>query len=357
MIRVLIVDDSSVFRSLFTRILSSDPEIEVVGTAPDPYVAREKIAALKPDVITLDIEMPRMDGVTFLEKIMQHFPIRTLIVSSLSTKGSEIAFRALELGAIDVMAKPILDTSIELSKSMAEMGVELISRVKMVAKANIRNSRIRTKQDSIPLPPKKHLTRKYDQTNQILAIAASTGGTQALKTILPQLPSDLPGTVIVQHMPPVFTKNFAEHLQKLCAFEVKQAEDGDAVMQGRALIAPGNFHMEIVRRAHDYFIKLHQEPLLNGVRPAADYLFKSVAKQAGSNSIGVVLTGMGKDGAKGLLEMKAAGSFNIAQDEESCVIFGMPKSAIEIGAIDCVRSLEQIVSELSEHFPIKQKSG
>lgn len=343
-IRVLVVDDSAVIRTLFTRILSSDPEIEVVASAPDPFVAREKLVELKPDVMTLDVEMPRMDGITFLEKVMEHFPTRTLVISSLSTAGAATSLRALEVGAIDVMAKPALD----VSKSITKMSSELISRVKEVARSRLP---VRFRMQSGQKPVSAVLAGGLHRTtHQILAIASSTGGTEALKVVLSQLPPDIPGTLIVQHMPPVFTRTYAESLQRICPFEVKEAEDGDRVLPGRALLAPGNFHMELTRSGAYYYVKLHQEPPLYGVRPAADYLMTSVAKIAGANSIGLVLTGMGRDGAKGLLEMRQAGGFNIAQDEASCVVFGMPKEAIALGAIDSVLPLDRIASAIIDQM-------
>jgi two-component system chemotaxis response regulator CheB len=348
-IRVLIVDDSSIIRSLLTKLLSADPEIEVVGTAPDPYVAREKLVALKPDVMTLDVEMPKMDGITFLSKVMQHFPTRTIILSSLSTHGSETALRALELGAIDVMAKPAID----VKQSMHEMGLDIVARVKAAASARFRtslgSSAIKNLQRPAPISRGGN-DALAKTTHQILAIASSTGGTEALKEILPYLPSDLPGTVIVQHMPPVFTKTYADHLQRLCPFEVKEAVDGDRVLPGRVLIAPGNFHMELGKSGAYYHVKLHQEPLLHGVRPAADYLMKSVAKYAGNNAIGLILTGMGKDGAEGLRVMREAGSFNIAQSEDTCVVYGMPKVAVDCGAIHQSVALEDIAKTLIYQF-------
>ncbi len=355
MIRVLIVDDSSIIRNLLTRFLSSDPEIEVVGTAPDPYVAREKLVALKPDVMTLDIEMPRMDGVTFLEKVMQHFPTRTVIISSLSAHGSEMALRALEAGAVDVLAKPAID----VTRSFEAMAEEVVLRVKAAAKARLRGAsplRLAGK-PAASLAQASRLKSSgalAKTTHQILAIASSTGGTEALKQVLPRMTSGIPGTVIVQHMPPVFTKTYADHLARICPFEVKEAEDGDQVMPGRALVAPGNFHMEIVRSGGYYYVRLHQEPLLHGVRPAADFLMRSVAKYAGSNAIGVILTGMGRDGADGLLAMKAAGSYNIAQDEESCVVYGMPKVAVEVGAIHESLPLDSIADRLTNLLKLRE---
>lgn len=340
-IRVLIVDDSSVIRTLLTKVLSSDPGIEVVGTAPDPYFARDKLVELKPDVMTLDIEMPKMDGITFLGKVMQHSPVRTLVFSSLSTKNSAMALKAMEAGAVDVMAKPAID----VTKGLSTLSVEIISRVKMVARAHLLTKQ-KTVHNEIVNKPKLSGAALQKTTHQIIAIASSTGGTEALKEVLPYLPEDLPGMVIVQHMPPVFTKTYADSLNRICPFEVKEAEDGDRVIPGRALIAPGNYHMEISRSGAQYFVKLHQEPMIHGVRPAADFLMKSVAKYAGANAVGVVLTGMGKDGADGLLSMKNAGSYNIAQDEESCVVFGMPKAAIDVNAIHRVLPLDKIATDI-----------
>lgn len=352
-IRVLLVDDSAVIRTMLQKILSSDPDIEVVGTAPDPYVGREKLVNLKPDVMILDIEMPKMDGITFLTKVMEHFPTRTIIFSSLSLERSEVALKCLEVGAIDTMAKPAID----VTKGVMAFKEELIAKVKMVAK-----SKLPTKKKTLSLVNPILKTHKpvsgalLKTTHQILAIASSTGGTEALKVVLAGLPADIPGTVIVQHMPAVFTKTYADHLNRMFPFEVKEAEDGDKVLPGRVLIAPGDFHMEIVRNGGYYNVKLHQQPTMHGVRPAADYLLKSVAHYAGSNAIGIVLTGMGKDGAQGLLEMKKAGSYNLAQNEETCVIFGMPKVAIECGAIDKVMPLDDIASEVLKQMDVRKVS-
>ncbi len=347
-IRVLIVDDSSVIRMLLNRFLAGDPEIEVVGTAPDPYVAREKLVELRPDVMTLDIEMPKMDGVTFLGKVMENMPTRTVIISSLSTRGSEMALRALENGAVDVIAKPAMD----VTRGLEEMGREIVERVKIAAKSRLRPLR---RSESRPVKSIAG-TALARTTHQVLAIAASTGGTEALKQLVPRLPSDLPGTVIVQHMPPIFTRTFASHLQQLCRFEVKEAEEGDRVQPGRVLLAPGNFHMELVRNGAFYHVRLHQEALIHGVRPAADYLMKSVARHAGANAIGVVLTGMGRDGALGLLEMKNAGSFNIAQDEETCAVYGMPKAAADLNAVHTVLPLERIAEEIVAKFRSRESA-
>jgi len=343
-IRVLIVDDSAVIRNLLSRILSSDPELEVVGTAQDPYVARDKLIELKPDVMTLDIEMPRMDGLTFLEKVMAAMPIRTLIISSLAKEQSEMALRALEVGAIDVFTKP----AINIKDSLQQIKLDLVTRVKAVARANFRMLVQMQKPSTNRIIS---VSRSLGQTtHQILAMAASTGGTEALKLVLSHLPPDIPGTLVVQHMPPVFSKSFAENLNRICEFEVKEAEEGDRVKPGLVLIAPGNFHMELTRSGAYYYVKLNQQDAMHGVRPAADILMRSVAKIAGKNAVGVVLTGMGRDGAQGLLEMHQAGSYNIAQDENTSVVYGMPKMAVEAGGIDKVLPLDQIADCLIREF-------
>ncbi len=350
--RILIVDDSAVIRTLLVKILSSEPDFEVVGTASDPYIAREQLVLLKPDLMTLDVEMPRMDGITFLEKVMKHFPVRTIIISSLTTEGAELALRALEVGAVDVMAKPKVD----VTRSFNAMKDEIIKRVKAAAQTRLSARRTIYKEIS-PELRKMQTEALSETTHQVLAIASSTGGTEALKAVLTRLPPDLPGTMIVQHMPATFTKTYADALQRICPFEVKEAKQGDRVRPGCALLAPGDYHMELVRNGAFYYVKLHQEPTMHGVRPAADYLMRSVARLAGANAIGVVLTGMGADGAAGLLEMKNAGSFNIAQDEDSCVVFGMPKEAIQIGAIHVVRPLKDIAAEIIHQIKKKEKAA
>jgi two-component system chemotaxis response regulator CheB len=343
-IKVLVVDDSAVIRKLLSKIISSCEDMELIGMAPDPFVAREILVHEKPDVMTLDIEMPRMDGLSFLEKVMQYMPTRTLIISSLAREGSETALRALELGAIDVVEKPSLD----VTKSLEAMTEALASKIRMAAKARLQkvNPQVRT----VVQKSKLSSTALAKTTHQVLAIASSTGGTEALKVVLSGLPADLPGTVIVQHMPAFFTKTYANSLNQKFPFEVKEAEDGDRVVPGRVLIAPGNFHMEMVRNGAYYHVKLNQNPLLHGVRPAADYLMKSVAKYAGGNAIGVILTGMGKDGAEGLLEMRKAGAFTVSQSEKTCVVYGMPQAAVNIGAVDKVLDLDQISGELNQQF-------
>lgn len=339
-IRVLIVDDSAVIRKLLEKIFGSSPDIEVVGTAADPYIARDKLIALKPDVMTLDVEMPRMDGISFLEKVMQHFPTRTIIFSSLAKTGSETYLRALEAGAIEIMEKP----SIDVSQSLEKLSAEFINTVKAVAKARLNP----VKKIAVPTGPVAKIASASlaRTTHQLVAVASSTGGTEALKVFLSGMPADIPGTLVVQHMPPGFTKSFADNLNKMFPFEVKEAAEGDQVVPGRVLIAPGNYHMEIQRSGAFYYVKLHQGPALHSVRPAADYMMKSVAKYVGKNALGVVLTGMGKDGAEGLLEMKNAGAYTVVQNEETCVVYGMPGAAVALGATDRILPLDKIAGDL-----------
>ena len=337
-IKVLIVDDSAIVRKVFTEALSKDPEIEVVGSAPDPFVARDKIVQLKPDVITLDIEMPRMDGLTFLKKLMQYYPLPVIVVSSLTPQGSKMAVEALESGAIEVLAKA------DSAYSVGDMSLQLIEKIRLAARANIHRTR------SKPAPPP--LMRGAENgalsqtTQKVIAIGASTGGTEAIKEVLMQMPPNIPGIVIVQHMPAYFTQSFAERLDSLCGIRVREAKDGDGVMNGQALIAPGNFHMVLKRSGARYFVNIKEGPMVHHQRPAVDVLFNSVAQHAGANAVGVILTGMGSDGAEGMLRMKEAGARTIAQDEASCVVFGMPKEAIRLGAAEWIGSLEKIPQEI-----------
>jgi len=334
-IRVLIVDDSAIVRKIFSEELSKYPDIEVVGVAPDPFVARDKIISLKPDVITLDIEMPRMDGLTFLKKLMKYYPLPTIIVSSLTPKGGKLTLEAMDIGAVDVIAKAGSSYSVgDMSAQLVEK-IRAASRVKMV-KREITN----VVEDAEPI-------RALSQTsNKVIAIGASTGGTEALKKVLIKMPPNSPGIVIVQHMPANFTTAFAARLNDLCQISVKEAQDNDSVTPGMALLAPGNFHMILRRSGARYYVEVKTGPMVHHQRPAVDILFKSTAKYAGSNAIGVILTGMGSDGAEGLFEMKKAGASTIAQDEKSCVVFGMPKEAIKLGAADKIVTLESIASEI-----------
>jgi two-component system chemotaxis response regulator CheB len=339
-IRVLIVDDSASMRQLLTQILVEDPQIEVVGTAPDPYFAREKIISLNPDVLTLDVEMPRMDGVTFLEKIMTKRPMPVVMVSSLTEQGCDVTMRALELGAVDFFTKPTANTL----QGIAGAAEAIRDKVKAAARAHVRPYQAGTvRKTPIAASP---VTASFRMTHQILAIGASTGGTEAIKDVLCDLPSDAPGVVIVQHMPPGFTASFAKRLDTLSRLNVKEAEDGDRVLPGHALLAPGNFHMELVRNGAEYRVKLNQGPPVNRHRPSVDVLFDSVAAHAGKNAVAAILTGMGNDGARGLLNLRNAGARTVAQDEASCVVFGMPREAILLGGAEVVAPLSKIAGEM-----------
>ncbi len=343
-IRVLVVDDSAIVRKVFTEQLSKERGITVVGTAPDPYVARDKIVALKPDVITLDIEMPRMDGITFLKKIMRYYPLPVIIVSPLTSKGHKLALQALSLGALEVISKP------SAAYSVGDMSIQLADKIRAVHKVKVLKAisgKMAAQSQTVV-----ESSALAETTNKLIAIGASTGGTEAIKKVLTRLPRNTPGIVVVQHMPAQFTTSFAQRLDELCQMRVKEAQDGDTVVNGQVLIAPGNFHMLLKRSGARYYVQVKEGPLVHHQRPAADVLFKSVARYAGANAIGIILTGMGKDGAAGLLTMKKAGSVNIAQNEESSVVFGMPKEAINLGAADHVIDINSIadkaISLLSE---------
>ncbi|THB80627.1 MAG: chemotaxis response regulator protein-glutamate methylesterase [Desulfobacteraceae bacterium] len=334
-IQVLIVDDSAIVRKVFSEQLSKQRGIKVVGTAPDPYVARDRIVQLKPDVITLDIEMPRMDGITFLKKLMKYYPLPVIIVSSLTTKGSKLALEALSLGALEVISKP------SAAYSVGDMGVQLAEKIRAVhgVKVTAKSDPVKTQGPGIE---SRALTAT---TNKIIAIGASTGGTEAITQVLTRLPRNSPGVVVVQHMPAQFTTSFSERLNQLCQIDVAEAKNGDTVTNGKALIAPGNFHMMLKRSGARYYVEVKTGPLVHYQRPAVDVLFKSVARYAGANALGIILTGMGKDGAQGMLTMKESGAINIAQDEATSVVFGMPKEAINIGAVDYIQPLDQITTK------------
>lgn len=342
-IRVLIVDDSATARTVLKDVLSKDREIEVVGTAPDAYIARDKIVQLKPDVICLDVEMPRMDGISFLRKLMQHFPIPVLMVSSLTQDGAQVTLDALEAGAIDYVAKPhsnIYDGIDEIQK-------ELIQKVKIVASSNLA-AKIKSRK-AVVVSSEIKVKTSYalaQTTNKIIAIGASTGGTVALAELIGSFPKDMPGVVIVQHMPSGFTDSFAKRLNSMSEVEVKEAQDGDIIGKGRVLIAPGDIHMVVRRDGGNYRVKLGTGDKVSGHRPSVDVLFNSVASHVGANAIGVLLTGMGSDGAKGMLKMKASKARTIVQDEKSSVVWGMPKVAYEIGAADFVEPLDAIVTKI-----------
>ncbi len=331
-IRVLIVDDSPLVRDIFSKELARDPEIEVVGTAPDPYKARDLIVYLKPDVITLDIEMPRMDGITFLNKLMQHYPLPVIIVSSLAPEGGELALKAMELGAVEVICKPKSDYWI------GDMSVQLIDKIKAASQVDMQNKYLR--KSVAPARPKSYSLK--NASKKVVAIGASTGGVQALQQLLSAIPSNSPGIVIVQHMPEHFTHSFANRLNDYCTIRVKEAEDGDVIQSGYAYIAPGNRHMVVANYRSNYEVRLKDGPLVSRHRPSVDVLFQSVAREIGNNAIGVILTGMGRDGSKGMLTMKQSSALTIAQDEKSCIVFGMPREAIKLDAVNYVLSLEQI---------------
>jgi two-component system chemotaxis response regulator CheB len=340
-IRVLIVDDSAVVRQTLSEVLSSDPDIEIMGTAADPFVAAERISDEVPDVITLDIEMPRMDGLTFLQKIMAQHPIPVVICSSLAEEGAESALRALEYGAVDIITKPRLGSK----QFIEESEITICQIVKAAAGARVHTIQPRRvvepklTADAI-LSPATHAMA--ETTEKVVVIGASTGGTEALKTVLETLPSDAPGIVIVQHMPELFTRAFANRLDTMCSITVKEAESNDTVLRGRALIAPGNHHLLLKRSGARYYVDLKEGPLVCRHRPSVDVLFRSAARYAGRNAVGVILTGMGDDGANGMLEMKQAGASTIAQDEATCVVFGMPNEAIKRNAVDTILPLEAI---------------
>jgi len=344
-IRVLIVDDSAVVRQTLTEVLSTDEQIEVIGTAGDPFVAAERIREQLPDVITLDIEMPRMDGLTFLQKIMTQHPIPVVVCSSLAQEGAESTLKALEYGAVDIIAKPRLGSKQFLEESQ----VVLCETVKAAAAARLRPVRptrtVEPKLTADAILPRA-TGAMVETTEKVVAIGASTGGTEALTVLLEALPADCPGIVIVQHMPEMFTRAFANRLNGLCSITVKEAESNDTVLRGRALIAPGNHHMLLKRSGARYYVDVKEGPLVCRHRPSVDVLFRSAARYAGQNAVGVILTGMGDDGACGMDEMKKAGAFTIAQDEETCVVFGMPNEAIKRGGVDRVLPLQSVAGAI-----------
>ena len=343
-VRVLIVDDSALVRRTLSDVLSSDPDIEVTGTAADPFVAAEKISEQVPDVITLDIEMPKMDGLTFLQKLMAQHPIPVVICSSLAEEGAQSTLRALEYGAVDIIAKPRLGSRQFLEESRQT----LCEAVKAAALAHLRPRRERAVEPKLTADSvlARATGAMVETTEKIVAIGASTGGTEALRVLLEALPPDAPGIVIVQHMPEMFTRAFARRLDSLCEISVKEAEPNDSVLRGRALIAPGNHHMLLQRSGARYYVDIKDGPLVCRHRPSVDVLFRSAARYAGQNAVGVIMTGMGDDGANGLREMKEAGAATIAQDEESCVVFGMPNEAIKRNAVDRILPLGSIAGAL-----------
>ncbi len=355
-IRVLIVDDSASVRRTMSEILSADPEIEVIGTAADPFAAARRIQEEVPDVITLDVEMPRMDGITFLRKLMVQHPLPVVMCSSLTEDGSATLMQALEAGAVDVILKPRVD----VPQFLQEASIRICDAVKGAARARLKRvPGVRSDNPPRQRGPEEKLTADVIMpapiarqamartTETVVCIGASTGGTESLRVVLEALPADCPGIVIVQHMPEKFTEAFARRLDSLCAVEVKEACDGDSVLRGRVLIAPGNFHTLLQRSGARYYVTVKDGPLVSRHRPSVDVLFRSAARFAGPNALGIIMTGMGDDGACGLGEMRAAGAVTVAQDEASCVVFGMPKEAIARGAADKIIPLDLLAAEIT----------
>jgi two-component system chemotaxis response regulator CheB len=357
-IKVLIVDDSAVVRQTLTSILEADPQIEVMGSASDPFFAAKKIQNEVPDVITLDIEMPRMDGLTFLKKIMAQHPIPVVVISSLTAEGTETGLKALEYGALEIITKPQMNTKqfIEESKIRICDAVKAAAMSKVKRKVNVDLTVQPKLSADVVIPAAKISKAMIKTTESIISVGASTGGTDAIQVFLQEMPVDCPGILIVQHMPEFFTRSFANRLNDICKISVKEAENGDSVIRGCALIAPGNHHMLLKRSGAKYYVEVKDGPLVNRHRPSVDVLFRSTARYAGKNAIGVIMTGMGDDGAKGLLEMKEAGAYTIAQDEKSCIVFGMPNEAIKLGAADKILPLDQIAGHAIKTAALKSNS-
>jgi two-component system, chemotaxis family, protein-glutamate methylesterase/glutaminase len=350
-VRVLIIDDSASVRQTLSDVLSADPGIEVIGTASDPFVAARRIQHEVPDVITLDVEMPRMDGITFLRKLMAQRPMPVVMCSSLTEEGSTTLMQALEAGAVDIIVKPRVDTK----QFLLESSVRICDAVKAAARAKLNKLPARIANRAAPaekltadvvLPPPTARHAMARTTETVVCIGASTGGTESLRVVLEALPADCPGIVIVQHMPEKFTAAFARRLDGLCQVEVKEAEDGDSVLRGRVLIAPGNRHTLLRRSGARYYVSVQDGPLVSRHRPSVDVLFRSAAQYAGCNATGIIMTGMGDDGAHGLKEMKDAGALTIAQDEATSVVFGMPREAIELGAADKILPLDHLAAQI-----------
>ncbi|GAB2869983.1 chemotaxis response regulator protein-glutamate methylesterase [Paraburkholderia jirisanensis] len=344
-IKVLCVDDSALIRSLMTEIINSQPDMTVVATAPDPLVARELIKQHNPDVLTLDVEMPRMDGLDFLEKLMRLRPMPVVMVSSLTERGSEITLRALELGAVDFVTKP----RVGIRDGMLDYAEKLADKVRAAARARVRQAApvahpagSAAHAAAPAATPAPLFNNPLVSTEKLIIVGASTGGTEAIREVLVPLPPDAPAVLIAQHMPPGFTKSFAQRLNGLCRITVKEAEHGERVLPGHAYIAPGHAHLLLARSGANYIAHLSDEPPVNRHRPSVDVLFRSAAQHAGKNAVGVILTGMGRDGAAGLLDMRQAGAYTLAQDEASCIVFGMPREAIALGAADDISPLSDM---------------
>jgi two-component system chemotaxis response regulator CheB len=346
-IRVLIVDDSALIRQMLTEILTTDGEIEVVGTAPNALIARERIKALAPDVITLDIEMPHMDGLSFLEKLMALHPLPVIMVSTLGRQGPTMALRAMELGAVDWVAKPTMG----IRSGMEALAAELIGKVKMAAATRPRSVTATRQLHAMPRVESSH-----DDIGRIVAIGASTGGVEALRHVIGLLPPTAPSILITQHMPPGFTASFARRMNEQCAVTVMEATDGAPIRRGHVYVAPGSRHLEIAQKGKEYICRLHDEAPVSGHRPSVDVLFRSVAELVGADALGIILTGMGRDGAAGLLAMRQRGARTLGQSEASCVIYGMPRVAKEVGAVENEMTLDRIAEEIVR-VPIRNRQA
>lgn len=342
--KVLIVDDSALIRSLMTEIINSQPDMQVVAVAPDPLIARELIKQHNPDVLTLDVEMPKMDGLEFLEKLMRLRPMPVVMVSSLTEKGSEVTMRALELGAIDFVTKPKLS----IAEGMREYTDMITDKIRVASKARIQ-TRSAAHHTSAVLPL---LGNRLLSSEKLIIVGASTGGTEAIKSFLMEMPADCPGILITQHMPAGFTKSFANRLDGLCKISVKEAEGGERILPGHAYIAPGDAHLLLTRSGANYMTELSDAPPVNRHKPSVDVLFDSAALHAGKNAVGVILTGMGKDGAAGMLKMREAGAYNFSQDEASCVVFGMPKEAVARGGVHEVLPLNELPTRVMNYLAL-----
>jgi two-component system chemotaxis response regulator CheB len=344
-IKVLVVDDSALIRSVLSEIIGREHDMVVVGTATDPYQAREKIKALNPDVLTLDVEMPRMDGLDFLERLMRLRPMPVVMVSSLTERNSEVTFRALELGAVDVVSKPRLD----IRRGLEEYAQEITDKIRAAAAARFRpRSTVASQASSSATVTSKPMC--YSSSERVIVIGASTGGTEAIKEVLLGMPPDAPTILITQHMPAGFTKPFAERLNRLCRLKVQEAVQGERALPGHAYVAPGDAHLTVKRSGADYVLGLNQEPPVNRHRPSVDVLFYSAAAAVGRNAIGVILTGMGKDGAVGMLELKKNGAYTLAQDETTCIVYGMPREAFVLGGVDEQVPLSDIAGKVLNYL-------
>jgi two-component system chemotaxis response regulator CheB len=358
-VRVVVVDDSALVRSLLASLIDAQPDMECVGAANDPYMAREMIRNLNPDVITLDVEMPRMDGLDFLEKLMRLRPMPVVMVSTLTERGAETTLRALELGAVDFVAKP----KIGISQGLQEMAAEIADKIRIAARARVARHAVARPAPPSPSPRPagaaatatagapplvKPVPIAYSRssTEKIVAIGSSTGGTEALREVLTALPADCPAVLVTQHMPPGFTRSFADRLNALCRMHVKEAEDGERILPGHVYVAPGGRHLSMARSGANYVVSVDDGPAVNRHKPSVEVLFRSVARHAGRNAIGVMLTGMGRDGAEAMKEMRDAGAHNIAQDEATCVVYGMPREAVAAGAVHEVLPLPRIGAQI-----------